>query len=288
MEDPFRDRIVLGSRDCDAANEVAQLYGSVDAPIVITDVRTAEMIKYASNAFLATKISFINEIAEICEAVGADATQVAEGMGRDPRIGQQFLKHGLGFGGSCLPKDVRALAYMGSVFGTHPQMLNAVLQINTAQRRRILHKVRMALGGLEGANICILGLAFKPNTDDIRDAPAMDLIRLFTNEGARVRAYDPQAAPTMAAVCPEATYFDSPYEAATGCGAVILATEWDEFLDLDLDLLRSVTAMPVFIDGRGMLDRGKLRRAGFDLVDGQPAPSAQLERASTAEITVLA
>ncbi|MHB8376687.1 MAG: UDP-glucose dehydrogenase family protein [Dehalococcoidia bacterium] len=263
------DRIVLGSRDRAAAERVAALYEAIAAPVLITDVKTAEMIKYASNAFLATKISFINEIAEICDAVGADPLQVAAGMGLDARIGREFLRPGLGFGGSCLPKDVRALAYMGSVFGTHPQLLNAVLQINAAQRRRILQKVRTAIGGLEGARICILGLAFKPDTDDVRDAPAIDLIRLFLNEGADVAAYDPQAVAKTRVVCPDALYFDTPYEAAAGCDAIIIATEWAEFLDLDLDQLRAATAHPVFYDGRGFLDNDALQRAGFIVISGQ-------------------
>jgi UDPglucose 6-dehydrogenase len=261
------DRIVIGSTDDVAAKKVAALYAALGATVLITDVKTAEMIKYASNAFLATKVSFMNEIAEICEAVGADPIQVSRGMGLDPRIGPEYLKHGLGFGGSCLPKDVRALAHMGSVYGTHPQLLNAVLQINTAQRRRILHRIRTALGGLQGARICILGLAFKPNTDDIRDAPAMDLIRLFINEGAQVRAYDPQAKAKMAAVCPEASYHDDAYEAAVGCSAVVLATEWDEFCALDLPKLHSVMAYPLMIDARQVLDAGAVRRAGFVSAD---------------------
>ncbi len=282
------DRIVLGARDRAAAERVAALYEGIDAPVLITDVKTAEMIKYASNAFLATKISFINEIAEICEAVGADAAQVAAGMGLDRRIGPHFLRHGLGFGGSCLPKDVSALAHMGSVFGTHPQLLNAVLQINVAQRRRILHKVRRVLGSLEGARVCVLGLAFKPNTDDVRDAPALDLIRLFLNEGAEVSAYDPQAVPKMRSAYPEATYFDNPYEAATACDAVILATEWDEFRELDLELLRSVVATPVFIDGRNVLNHDALREAGFHVIDSEPEEPplvASEQRTRTVEVT---
>jgi UDPglucose 6-dehydrogenase len=263
------DRIVLGSRSQAAAEEVAALYAGIDAPVVITDVKTAEMIKYASNAFLATKISFVNEIAEICEAVGADAQEVAMGMGLDHRIGAHFLRHGLGFGGSCLPKDVRALAHMGSVFGTHPQLLNAVLQINSDRRRRVLWKVRGALGGLEGRRVCILGLAFKPNTDDVRDAPAVDLIHLFTNEGAEVHAYDPEANGRMARECPEAVYFGDPYAAAAGCDAVVLATEWDEFRHLDLGRLRAAVRTPLFVDGRNMLPPGDVTSAGF-IVPGEP------------------
>jgi UDPglucose 6-dehydrogenase len=260
------DRIVLGSRDRSAAQRVAALYEGIDAPIVVTDVKTAEMIKYASNAFLATKISFINEIAEICEAVGADASEVAAGMGLDARIGRHFLQHGLGFGGSCLPKDVRALAYMGSIFGTHPQLLTAVLQINAGQRRRIVQKVRSMLGSLEGARICILGLAFKPNTDDVRDAPAIDLIRLFVNEGAEVTAFDQEAMAKAADECPDASYAPDAYQAAAGCDAIILATEWPEFADLDFERLRSVAATSLFVDGRAFIEPAVLEQAGFDLI----------------------
>ncbi len=279
LQDFFHpDRIVLGSRDRSASEEVSSLYEKIDAPVLITDVKTAEMIKYASNAFLATKISFINEIAEICVAVGADASEVAAGMGLDARIGPHFLRHGLGFGGSCLPKDVRALAYMGSVFGTHPQLLNAVLQINSAQRRRVLQKVRDPLGGLEGARICILGLAFKPDTDDVRDAPALDLIRLFQNEGAEVAAYDPQAIANARAVLPDAAYFDDAYDAAANADAIVLATEWAEFLDLDLEILRSCVANPLFIDGRDFLDAARLERAGFTVISGRERPSVATTR----------
>lgn len=261
------DRIVLGARDRTAAEAVAALYHGIAAPVLVTDVKTAEMIKYASNAFLATKISFINEIAGICDAVGADAAQVATGMGLDPRIGSQFLRPGLGFGGSCLPKDVRALAHMGSAFGTHPQLLHAVLDINTEQRRRVLQRVRTSLGRLEGARICMLGLAFKPHTDDIRDAPAIELMRLFLNEGAEVAAYDPQALAKAARVCPETVYFDSPYDAAAGADAAILATEWPELRELDLPRLRSVMAHGVLIDGRGVFTADALVAAGFNAPD---------------------
>jgi UDPglucose 6-dehydrogenase len=268
------DRIVLGSRSLSAAEEVAALYEGIESRMVITDVKTAEMIKYASNAFLATKISFVNEIAEICEAVGADAEEVAVGMGLDHRIGSHFLRHGLGFGGSCLPKDVRALAHMGSVAGTHPQLLNAVLQINSDRRKRILWKVRGALGGLEGRRICILGLAFKPDTDDVRDAPAVDLINLFANEGAEVHAYDPQANDKMAVVCPDATYFEDAYKAAAGCDAIVLATEWDEFRRLDLGVLRASVRTPLFIDGRNLLSHEAIVTAGFVV------PGDAIDRAS--------
>lgn len=268
------DRIVLGSRDAASAEAVASLYGETDAEILITDVKTAEMIKYASNAFLATKISFINEIAQICDGVGADPSVVAKGMGLDPRVGPHFLKHGLGFGGSCLPKDVRALSYMATVFGAHPQLLNAVLAINSDQRRHVMSKVRTALDGLHGARVCVLGLAFKPDTDDVRDAPSMDLMRLFVNEGVEVHAYDPQANAKMRAEVADAIYYDDPYDAAAGCDAIILATEWAEFRVLDLQRLRECVRTPVFIDGRHVLDPTAIEAAGFDTGSGRVVRTA--------------
>src|SRR6184192_2360757 len=190
------DRVVLGSSDPEAARKVATLYLPLRAPIVITDLYTAEMIKYASNAFLATKISFINEIAQICERLGADVKEVAVGMGYDKRIGRAFLDAGLGYGGSCFPKDVRALAHMADEAGLHPQMLNAVMEINHDQRRLVVTKLISILGSLRGCTIGILGLAFKPNTDDMREAPSVDIIRWITNQGADVRVYDPVASQT--------------------------------------------------------------------------------------------
>src|SRR5258707_5846892 len=190
------DRVVLGSADTEAAQKVATLYLPLRAPIVITDLYTAEMIKYASNAFLATKISFINEIAQICERLGADVKEVAAGMGYDKRIGRAFLDAGLGYGGSCFPKDVRALAHMAAEAGLHPQMLHAVMEINQDQRRLIVAKLVELLGSLRGCTIGLLGLAFKPNTDDMREAPAIDIIRWVTSQGATVRAYDPVARET--------------------------------------------------------------------------------------------
>ena len=179
----YPDRIVLGSLDPEAAAQVAQLYLSLRAPIMITDLRTAEMIKYASNAFLATRISFINEIASICEALGADVKEVAVGMGYDKRIGPHFLDAGIGYGGSCFPKDVQALAHMAAVHGCHPQLLRAVMDINRDQRRQVIHKLRELLGTLDEKVIGVLGLAFKPNTDDMREAPSVEIIHLLAERG---------------------------------------------------------------------------------------------------------
>jgi len=257
------DRVVLGSRDPEAAACVAELYRPLNCPILITDVKTAEMIKYASNAFLATKISFINEIASICEGVGADVTQVALGMGWDRRIGPDFLRAGLGYGGSCLPKDVKALAHMACIYGSHPQLLNAVMQINVDQRRRVVRRLREVLGSMEDKPIAVLGLSFKPDTDDIRDAPALDLIRLLEYEGAHVRVCDPRAGDCAREEGLDITYCGDAYEAAQGCLALIIATEWDEFCSLDLARLKQCMARPVLVDGRNVLDPITVRQHGF-------------------------
>jgi UDPglucose 6-dehydrogenase len=257
------DRVILGSRDREAARRVAELYGTLEAPVLITDPETAEIIKYASNAFLATKISFINEMASICEGMGADVTQVALGMGLDKRIGPHFLRAGIGYGGSCLPKDVKALVHMASIYGSHPQLLNAVLQINIDQRRRLVRRLRQALGSLEGKTVAVLGLAYKPDTDDVRDAPAIDIIRLLDYEGATVRAYDPVANQNLAEILPDTTYSSDPYEAVSGCDAVIIATEWPQFLELDLEQVKALMRRPVLVDGRNLFPPDVVRSHGF-------------------------
>ena len=203
-------RTVLGSLDREAAEKVAQLHLPLRAPIVLTDLRTAEMIKYASNAFLAAKISFINEIANICEALGADVKEVAVGMGYDKRIGPFFLDAGLGYGGSCFPKDVKALAYMAAEKGRHPQLLTAVMEINDDRRPMAFNRLKEMLGDLDGKVIGLLGLSFKPNTDDMRDAPSVDIARMLLNAGAQVRAYDPVAMPIAAPLMPDVRHAGRP------------------------------------------------------------------------------
>jgi len=257
------DRVVLGANDRAAAERVAALYAPLKCPIMITDIRTAEMIKYASNAFLAAKISFINEIAAICERLGADVRQVAQGMGYDRRIGAAFLDAGIGYGGSCFPKDVKALEHMASIHGTHPQLLRTVMEINRDQRRRVLQKLRRELGRLEDRTIGILGLAFKPNTDDLREAPALEIIHLLRHEGAHVRAYDPAAMARARELLPDLYYGRDAYDAATGCHAVVLVTEWNEFKQLDLARLRDVMAYPFLVDGRNLYDPAALTALGF-------------------------
>jgi len=257
------DRVVLGSTSRDAASQVAKLYETLRSSILITDLRTAEMIKYASNAFLATKISFINEIANMCEELGADVSEVASGMGMDKRIGSHFLDAGLGWGGSCFPKDVKALAHMAVLHGTHPQLLQAVMDINRNQRRRAIFKLRKALGSLDQKTIGVLGISFKPNTDDIRDAPAIEIIHLLQNEGAVIRAYDPEAMENAALVLKHVTLCKNPYEVTENCDALILATDWNEFKQLDFERIHKSMKQPIIIDGRNLWDPDLMRELGF-------------------------
>ena len=257
------DRIVLGSLDPDAAAQVAQLYLSLRAPIMLTDLRTAEMIKYASNAFLATRISFINEIASICEALGADVKEVAVGMGYDKRIGPDFLDAGIGYGGSCFPKDVEALAHMAAVHGRHPQLLRAVMDINRDQRREVVHKLRELLGTLDRKVLGVLGLAFKPNTDDMREAPSVELIHLFQSEGARIRAYDPVAMVNADLYLHDVTLCQDAYEVAQGADALVIITEWNEFKHLSLPRLKDAMRQPIVVDGRNIYDIELMNTLGF-------------------------
>jgi UDPglucose 6-dehydrogenase len=259
----YPDRVVIGSADQEALAAVAELYTPLDCPVLFTDIKTAEMVKYASNAFLATKISFINEMAQICERLGADVRQVARGMGLDPRIGPDFLAAGIGFGGSCLPKDVRALSHLAAVYGSHPQLLNAVLQINLEQRQRLVTNLRSLLGSLRGARIAIFGLSFKAGTDDTRDSPAFDLIRLLDYEEAEIVACDPVAIEGAREIFPWISYDADPYAAAAGCDAVILATDWPQFAQLDLTALKAVMRKPILADGRNAWDPDKARGLGF-------------------------
>lgn len=257
------DRVVLGSVDREAAEMVAKLYQPLRCTIMITDLRTAEMIKYASNAFLATRISFINEIANICEELGADVREVAKGMGLDKRIGYYFLDAGLGWGGSCFPKDVKALEHMAVLHGTQPQLLQAVMEINRNQRRRAVMQLRKALKSLNEKTIGVLGIAFKPNTDDIRDAAAIEIIHMLQNEGAHVRAYDPQAMENAGKVLKHITLCENPYQVAENADALVLATEWNEFKQLDFCKLKGLMKQPVILDGRNAWDSERLKKLGF-------------------------
>jgi len=258
------DRVVLGSTSREAAERVAELYYPLHAETIITDLRTAEMIKYASNAFLATKISFINEMANVCEGLGADVKEVARGMGADHRISPEFLGAGIGWGGSCFPKDVKALAHMAATHGTHPQMLRAVMEINYDQRKRFVTKLRHILGGFRGKTVGVLGLSFKPNTDDMRDAPSIEIVHLLLYEGAKVRAYDPEAMENARRILGDSiTYCKDPYEVAGGADALVLVAEWNEFKQLDMERVKGLMHQPVLLDGRNVYDPQRMRELGF-------------------------
>ncbi|MGB1285854.1 MAG: UDP-glucose dehydrogenase family protein [Aggregatilineales bacterium] len=258
------DRTVLGSSNRAAAEKVAELYAPLNAPVVITDIRTSEMIKYASNAFLATRISFINEISIICERLGADVTEVARGMGFDKRIGPHFLNAGVGYGGSCFPKDVKALANMALTHGMHPQLLNAVMEINDFQRKHLILKVRDLLGGsLEGKTVGVLGLSFKPNTDDVRESPALTVVRSLGNQGANVKAYDPIAIETALVEMPNLHVCEDAYEVADGADALVMITDWNEFKHLDMTRIKASMKQPILVDGRNMYDPDAMHALGF-------------------------
>ncbi len=257
------DRIVLGATDRAAAQRVAELHAPLGAEIIITDLRTAEMIKYASNAFLATRISFINEIAQICERLGADVKEVSRGMGADHRIGPHFLEAGIGYGGSCFPKDVLALYHMAASAGCHPQLLQAVMDINHDARYRFVQKVRDILGSLDGTLIGVLGLSFKPNTDDVREAPSVDIIKALQAEGARVKAYDPVAMEAAGDILPTVTYCATAYDVAKEADALLVVTEWNEFKQLAFDKIKTYMRRPVVLDGRNIYDPAEMTLKGF-------------------------
>ena len=257
-------RTVVGSLHREAAEKVAQLHLPLRAPIVITDLRTAEMIKYASNAFLATKISFMNEVADICERLGADVKEVAAGMGYDKRIGPFFLDAGLGWGGSCFPKDVKALAFMAEENGLEPRILHSVMDVNYGRRSEVVEHVGEMVGGsLQGRTVGLLGLAFKPNTDDMREAPSIDIAKGFIEAGARVRGYDPVAMNVARGVLAGAELVEDPYQMAEGCDALVVVTEWNEFKNLDLAKIRDVMKKPVLFDGRNIYESAEMRALGF-------------------------
>jgi len=267
------DRVILGSADLEAMDKVANLYQVLRAPIMTTDIRTSEMIKYASNAFLATRISYINEIANICDALGANVREVARGMGMDKRIGSYFLDAGLGWGGSCLPKDVKALAHMAESAGATPHLMHAVMEINQNQRIKAVQNLKNALGTLKDKRICVLGLSFKPNTDDTRDAPALDIIQMLLENGTSVKAFDPQAMPASKAMIPQLLLGQDPYDAALDSDALLLATEWNAFKSLDFTRIKENMRGRVIIDGRNIWDGIALQKMGFIYIGiGVPNP----------------
>jgi UDPglucose 6-dehydrogenase len=260
------DRVVIGADQGDeaASDAVARLYEPLGGEIVRTDVASAEMIKLASNAFLATKISFVNEIANVCEEVGADVAEVARGMGLDQRIGPAFLRPGIGYGGSCFPKDVSALKMLAGNSGYHFQLLNAVIEVNELQKRRVVGKLQKHLGSLLGKRVALLGLAFKPHTDDMREASSLVLAARLEGEGAEVVAYDPVAGDVARNLLGSVEFRDSALEALDGVDAAILVTEWPEFAELDWPAAAERMARPLLVDGRNFLDPGLLKSAGFE------------------------
>jgi UDPglucose 6-dehydrogenase len=260
------DRIVIGTDDPRAQHVMAELYRPLylnQAPILYTGRRTAELIKYAANAFLATKITFINEIADLCERVGADVQEVARGIGLDNRIGAKFLHAGPGFGGSCLPKDILALVKIAQDQATPLRLVEAVAAVNDARKRAMARKVANAVGNLRGKTIAVLGLTFKPNTDDMREAPSIPLVTALQDFGARVRAYDPAGMDQARPLMPDVAFCDGPYTCADGADAVVIVTEWEQFRALDLDRLKSVMAAPVIIDLRNIYPVDEMLGSGF-------------------------
>ena len=257
------DRVVVGSFAQADGDAVEALYAPLDAPVVRTDIASAEMIKLASNAFLATRISFINEIANVCEMTGADVVAVARGMGLDHRLGRHFLNAGLGYGGSCFPKDVQALKQLAGNSGYHFQLLNAVIEVNELQKRRVVAKLVKHLGPLRGKTIALLGLAFKPNTNDMREASSLVLASRLLAEGARVRAWDPVAMDEARALLRGVQFADSLVEAVTGADAAVIVTEWDEIREATAPEAYAAMANPLIVDGRNMLDPEAVRAAGF-------------------------
>jgi UDPglucose 6-dehydrogenase len=256
------DRIVVGSFTEADAGTVVSLYEPLEAPIVRADVASAEMIKLAANAFLMTRISFINEIANVCEATGADVEQVAEGIGLDHRLGPHFLRAGIGWGGSCFPKDGVALKQLASNSGYHFQLLSAVIEVNELQKRRVIGKLEKHLGKLRGKTIALLGLAFKPNTDDLREAPSLVLASRLLAEGAEVRTWDPVA--DASSLLQGVEFCDSVLDAVTGADAAVIVTEWDELKTLASAEVRGAMRRPLILDGRNLLDPEQARAAGFD------------------------
>jgi UDPglucose 6-dehydrogenase len=255
------ERIVLGSDDAASLETVTDLYRELKSVIVSTDVASAETIKYASNAFLSMKISFINEIANLCDCVGADIDSVSRGVGLDGRIGPQFLNAGIGYGGSCFPKDVRALDFISAINGYSFELLKAVIEVNGRQRLLPIISLSRALGTLAERKVAVLGLTFKPNTDDVRESPALDIVPLLVEEGAEVRMYDPLAAPVSLS---PAVRTDDVWSALEGASAAVLVTEWPEFVDLDWDRVASVMTEPrIVFDGRNALDADAVRAAGL-------------------------
>lgn len=270
IEDFMRpDRVVIGAESQQAIAIMKDLYRPlylIETPFLITDVPTAEMIKYASNSFLATKITFINEVANLCEKVGADVHMVAKGMGLDGRIGSKFLHPGPGYGGSCFPKDVLALSKISRDKDYDFKILKSVIEANNRQRMLMVEKIREAVGDLNGKTLGILGLSFKPNTDDMRDAPSIEIINALQKSGTKIKAYDPAATEEAKKVLKDIEYCDDPYAIAQGTDAIIILTEWNQFRNLDLEKVKSLLKSPIFIDLRNVYEPNKIKELGFKYV----------------------
>jgi UDPglucose 6-dehydrogenase len=265
IEDTLRpDRIVIGAPSQQVAMTLLELYAPLERPMIITDVHSAEMIKYASNSFLAMKISFINAIANLCELASADVTQVVKGMGMDPRIGRDFLQPGLGYGGSCFPKDTDSLIQTAAALGYDFRLLRAGVEVNRERAQRFVALIRKVLDPLEDRVVAVLGLAFKAKTDDMREARSVEVIQGLLEAGARVRAYDPAAMAHAKAVLPAVEYCQSSYDAADGADAVAIVTEWNEFKLLNLERLRGLMRRPLVFDGRNIYEPERMRRLGFE------------------------
>jgi UDPglucose 6-dehydrogenase len=287
------DRVVIGSRDRRAIDLMLDVYSplaAADVPFVITDVESAELIKYASNGFLATKISFINEVAELCEALGANVEVVSRGMGLDSRIGPKFLDPGPGFGGSCFPKDTRAVAQIARDQGLAFRIIEAVLEVNEATKLRMVAKIRQALGSFSGRTVAVLGLSFKPNTDDVRESPALPIVQGLLDGGAGVRAFDPEAMPFCRPLFPAVKFCDNAYEAARGSDALVICTEWNQFRKLEMDRLHALMRRPLVIDLRNLYEPEKMAAASFEYISlGRPSaqptepPAAVLAPPSSAQ-----
>jgi UDPglucose 6-dehydrogenase len=258
------ERVVIGAPNSHVAMALLELYASLEVPMLITDVESAEMIKYASNAFLATKISFINAIANICERAGADVTQVAKGMGYDSRIGKEFLQAGLGFGGSCFPKDTLSLRSVCAKFGEDTALFDAVIKLNDDRVPRFVRRIAERMGDISGKTFGILGLAFKPNTDDLREAKSLEIIAALQKLGARIKAYDPIAMEHAKAILKDVTFAKSAYDAADGADAVVVVTDWNEFKLLNLEKLRERMKQPIIFDGRNIYQPEKMKKVGIE------------------------
>ncbi len=257
------DRIVIGAESERAVGIMKQIYSSIKAPMIITDIKSAELIKHASNAFLSTKISFINSVARICEISGADVEKVAEGMGYDKRIGRSFLNAGIGYGGFCFPKDVQAFIKIAENYGYDFQLLKATNNINEDQKKHFLKKIKDKLKTIDGKTIGVLGLAFKPNTDDMRFAASTYIIPELQKSGAKIKAYDPEAMQKSKEILKDVEYCDDPYEVSAGADALVILTEWNEFREIDMGKIRDLLKNPIVIDGRNIYDPEEMRQKGI-------------------------